>query len=190
MHSHSLIKTSIILSKFFLINYTSVFYDDSSFNKVYEADMFLGASSSGNVLKIDQICPGAILIDDSFPPVISVRDSIKRMKERQDVLILGGGKMCVPGLQFKSSVWYIPQWFVSLFLNNIGKEGLPGCWLEAVIFSAVSKEGFVTQGHITSTQLLSSWQLKTDFQLNIPPLHFYKYRIPQSLINKVYYLRS
>ena len=178
------------IEKTYQIQTVSVFYDDDSFGEVYQADMFLGASGSGSVLKIDKIRPGAVLIDDSFPPIISVRNSIKRMKQRQDVLILGGGKMCVSNIQFKSSVWYIPQWLVSLFLNNMGKEGLPGCWLEAVVFSAVSKEGLVTQGHITSEQLLSSWQLKTDFHLKIPPLHFYKYTIPQPLIDRVYLLRS
>ena len=110
------------------------FYCEDSFNQVYQSDMFLGASSSGNVLKVDNLRPGSILIDDSFPPVISVRDSIKRIKNKQDVLILGGGKMLLPQVHFQSTVWYIPQALISLFLNQMGKEGLPGCWLEAVVF--------------------------------------------------------
>ena len=183
------------LEKKYHLKVSTVFYDDDSFERVYEADMFLGASSAAQVLQVEHLRAGSVLIDDSFPPVIDVRNSINRMKQEKDVLILGGGKLALPSSRIKSISRCVPQVFLSLFMNQMGREGLPGCWLEAILFSWAEKKylsqgtEYLTQGIITSEKLLPVWELKTELDLKIPPLHFYKYNVPESLVREIQRLR-
>ena len=194
-------KFSQELTNRYKIKSSPVFYDDSSFQRVYEADMFLGASSAPKVLNANHLKPGSILIDDSFPPVIDVTQSINRMKFKNDVLILNGGKLTLPYSKIQSLSPRIPQFFVSLFTHHMGSEGLPGCWLEAVLFSWGKKQNllskdpylthlYLTQGLVTPERLLSTWDLKLKLDLKIPSLHFYKYLVPKSVLQKVYQLRE
>ena len=177
------------------IKVSMVFYDDPSFERVYEADMLLGASSAAGILQAEKLKSGAILIDDSFPPVIDVRNSINRMKRQKDVLIIGGGKLVLPDSKIKSMSRWVPQAFISLFKNEIGREGLPGCWLEAILFAwaeekyAQAGTKYFTHGIITSDKLLQVWGLQEELNLKIPPVHFYKYKISESLIKEIQLLR-
>ena len=86
-----------------------------------------------NVLNPWLLKPGAILVDDSFPPLLSIKDSIDRMKTKKDVLILSGGRMKLSSYTFQSPLWQIPKWFFSFFIRQVGHQGLPGCWLSALL---------------------------------------------------------
>ena len=127
--------------------------NDTSFEQIYTTDMFLGASSAPHVLNSQKLSPGSILIDDSFPPVISVKESIQRMKSTEDILTLGGGKLVLPATKFKSLSWKIPNLFLSGLLGQLGREGVPGCWLEALVFAHYNEE--VTRGPISPKKALS-----------------------------------
>ena len=187
---------SSYLKESYVIDIEIVFYDDSSFENIYEADMILGASSAPHILSAKKLKKGAILIDDSFPPVIDVRGSIDRMRQKGDVVIMGGGKIDLPEAHIENLSRWIPRPFLSLFLKHIGREGFPGCWLESILFSWADEncpvEGgqYITKGIVKPDKLRHVWNLKHKLRLNVPPLHFYKYAIPQSLLGDVYSLRQ
>ena len=166
-----------------------VFYGTPSFQQVYQADIILGASNSPHIIKVDKLLPGTILVDDSFPPVISVKKSIQRMKEQKDVLIVGGGKLLLHPSEFKSLTWQMPQALISQFLKQLGSKGLPGCWLEAIVF-AYKKEHNVTHGLITPDKVVPLWDLKSELGLEVPDLHFYKYTVPAKILENICSLRK
>ena len=139
-----------------------IFYKTPSYNDIYKADIFLGASSTAHVLEVKKLHPGSIIIDDSFPPVINVRDSIQRMKKDKDVLIVGGGNLTLPKSKFTSLTWKFPSFLISGLLKQLGSKGLPGCWLEAVIFAQQQK---TTQGLVTPKDVLPLWDIKKEFKL-------------------------
>ena len=164
-----------------------VFYGDSSFEQVYTADMFLGASSTPSILETQKLPPGAILIDDSFPPVINVKEAIQRMKSKENIIIAGGGKLVLSATRLKSLSWKIPRFFLWGLLWQLGREGVPGCWLEAILFAHYDEE--VTRGPISPKQILSLWRLKNLLELKAPPLHFYKHTLSREDTEKVYAFR-
>ena len=179
-----------------------VFYGEETFLKVYEGDMFLGAVSSKNVLHPDLLRKGSILIDDSFPPIVPLRSSVDRMKNKKDVLILSGGRMCLSSFYFKSELWRVSQYLLSFFLKQIGNQGIPGCWLEALVYSNQSMEfkknikpdqnlelketTKTNQNYLISKEnVLKAWKLKEHLNLTLPDYHFFKYSIPSELMEQV-----
>ena len=190
-------------------------YGENSFLKVYEGDMILGAVSSRNILNPYLLKKGAILVDDSFPPIISVRESIGRMKNKKDVLILSGGKMKLDVFHWTSELWQFPQFLISVFLKQMGAQGLPGCWLEALVSAKLgtllnsklrdkqnTQEGQtqVFKNHqspelnrksfFIEDDILKIWNIKESLDLKLPDFHFFKYNIPHQTVDQVFKLRQ
>ncbi|MEU4558709.1 amino acid adenylation domain-containing protein [Actinoplanes sp. NPDC023936] len=65
---------------------------------VYRADVIIAATSGGpGTLDVDRLRPGTIVVDDSFPHCFDTTKALTRMRERGDVLIVGGGLLdCGP----------------------------------------------------------------------------------------------
>lgn len=127
------------IQKTYSVPVESVHYEEENFIKVYEGDMILGAVSRPNILNPDFLQTGCILVDDSFPPILSVKKAIHRMKNKKDVLILSGGKMKPASYHWTSESRLIPSFLISLFSKQIGAEGIPGCWLEALTAGPADK---------------------------------------------------
>ncbi|MFF8510519.1 amino acid adenylation domain-containing protein [Streptomyces sp. NPDC015492] len=63
---------------------------------VYAADLLVTAVSGGRaVLDVSRLRPGTIVVDDSFPHCFDTAEALARMRERRDVLIVGGGLLSV-----------------------------------------------------------------------------------------------
>ncbi|MEU4426734.1 amino acid adenylation domain-containing protein [Actinoplanes sp. NPDC024001] len=59
---------------------------------VYRADVIVAATSGGpGTLDVDRLRPGTILVDDSFPHCFDTARALARMRDRGDVLVVGGG---------------------------------------------------------------------------------------------------
>lgn len=156
------------------------YYNEESFLNVYRSDIILGAVSSKSILNPYLLKKGAILIDDSFPPILSIKDSIDRMKTKKDVLILTAGKLDIGTLEFKSSLWFLPKFFVSYFMKQ--NKGLPGCWAEALL-ACKWPDLFLAKNATTKSLLLKVWDQKEDLNLKLPDFHLANYKIPLSLEN-------
>ena len=159
-----------------------VYYQTDSYKNIYKADLFLGASNTPHILDIKKLQSGSIVVDDSFPPIISVRDSIQRMKKDQDVLIVGGGQLTLPQFEFKSLNGWLPSFLINGLLKQLGDRGLPGCWLEAIVFAKYQK---ITRGLVTPEHVLPLWDIKKELKLEPPPLHFYKHTITKGHLEKI-----
>ncbi|MFC9796938.1 amino acid adenylation domain-containing protein [Streptomyces sp. NPDC127584] len=65
-------------------------------SSVYEADLLVTAVSGGRaVLDVSRLRPGTIVVDDSFPHCFDTAEALTRMRERRDVLVVGGGLLSV-----------------------------------------------------------------------------------------------
>ncbi|MFB6526588.1 amino acid adenylation domain-containing protein [Streptomyces sp. NPDC056399] len=63
---------------------------------VYEADLLVTAVSGGGaLLDVSRLRPGTIVVDDSFPHCFDTTKALTRMRDRRDVLIVGGGLLTV-----------------------------------------------------------------------------------------------
>lgn len=66
--------------------------------EVYDtADVIVTAVSSGTtaLLDVDRLRPGTIVVDDSFPHCFDTARALDRMRQAQDVLIVGGGLLAL-----------------------------------------------------------------------------------------------
>ncbi len=208
------------IEKTYSISTDTAFYGEETFLKIYEGDMLLGAVSSKNTLHPGLLKKGAVLVDDSFPPIAPLRSAIDRMKNQKDILILSGGKMLLPSSHFQSEIWQIRP-LLSLFLKQIGNQGLPGCWLEAIVqshqsaelkknigppglknplsqtshkashkISAKAESAARQKTPIVKENILKAWELKDSLNLTLPDFHFFKYSIPPDLTEQVYKYRQ
>ncbi|MEU7644683.1 amino acid adenylation domain-containing protein [Streptomyces huasconensis] len=63
---------------------------------VYGADLLVTAVSGATaVLDVDRLRPGTVVVDDSFPHCFDTGRALARMRDRRDVLLLGGGLLHV-----------------------------------------------------------------------------------------------
>ena len=164
------------------------YYQEKSFLDVYKADLILGAVSSKSILSPYLLKKGAILVDDSFPPILSVKHSLDRMKKQKDVLILTAGKIDIGGFEFESHLNF-SNWLLSFFIRQFKNYGLPGCWMEGLM-SVEHPELFKKQ-QLNELQILSEiWNQKEELRLKAAPFHFINYKIPSFTERKVYQLRQ
>ncbi|MGW3417540.1 amino acid adenylation domain-containing protein [Streptomyces phaeochromogenes] len=105
---------------------------------VYGADLLVTAiSGSAAVLDVDRLRPGTTVIDDSFPHCFGTARALARMREQQDVLVLGGGLLHIgrtrrepaEGLPAAAAAGYLAQPWI--------EDTLASCRTESLLHSMV-----------------------------------------------------
>ncbi|WP_158501832.1 AMP-binding protein [Vitiosangium sp. GDMCC 1.1324] len=59
--------------------------------EVYSASVILSATSAANLVEVDRLRPGTLVVDDSAPHCFDPRRAIRRFQERRDVLFTEAG---------------------------------------------------------------------------------------------------
>jgi|GEM_PF-1166916 len=151
---------------------------------LYDADLVIGASSTGQLLEVNRFRPGAVLVDDSFPPVIDVQAGIRRMQQQADVLLLGGGKLKVCDQQHHHLAPEVPESIMLSIIRNLGDEGMPGCRMEPLIMRN-APELPPTLGLAEPPIAWQYWEKINALCIDAVPLHLGGFTIPESIIKKV-----
>jgi hypothetical protein len=60
---------------------------------LYEASLLIGATNVPDILDVDRLAPGTLLVDDSNPHCFRLDRAIRRLRERQDLLFTEGGML-------------------------------------------------------------------------------------------------
>src|SRR5262249_25243634 len=63
---------------------------------LYESSLLVGATNVPDILDVDRLAPGALLVDDSSPHCFRPDRAARRLRERQDVLFTEGGMLRAP----------------------------------------------------------------------------------------------
>lgn len=147
---------------------------------VYRADLMLAAVSARQVLDIQQLRPGTLLIDDSFPHCFDVGAAIARMQQQRDVLVLGGGLLRLPACERQLHL-PLPQLALQRALAGVVLPAcLPGCQLESLLLAA-HPELPETLGLVASEKLLYYLPVLQAAGIQAAPLHLTAYQIPPEL---------
>jgi amino acid adenylation domain-containing protein len=64
--------------------------------KLYEASLIVGATNVADILDIDRVAPGTIVVDDSAPHAFQPEAALRRFHERGDILVTEGGVLLAP----------------------------------------------------------------------------------------------
>jgi hypothetical protein len=73
----------------------------------YSATVLIGASNAPDILDIDQVQSGTLIVDDSAPHCFSVADAVRRFEDRADILFTAGGVLRAPAQI--SRQFYLPR---------------------------------------------------------------------------------
>ncbi|MER6997136.1 amino acid adenylation domain-containing protein [Streptomyces sp. NPDC000410] len=137
---------------------------------VYEADLVVTAVSGGALLDIDRLRPGTTVVDDSFPHCFDTDRAIGRMKDRQDVLVVGGGLLAVgdaerrvvDGLSAVATAGYLAQpWLAGT---------LASCRLESLLHASGAAVPLV-HGLVDGDTALAYWEAMEKAGVRAAPLH-------------------
>ncbi|MFC1752837.1 AMP-binding protein [Thermoproteota archaeon] len=63
---------------------------------IYDADIIIGASNIGNILEIEKLKPGTVIIDDSYPHCFDTQKAFYRFNTQADILMSEGGMLNAP----------------------------------------------------------------------------------------------
>ncbi|GAA4974312.1 hypothetical protein GCM10025331_80750 [Actinoplanes utahensis] len=137
---------------------------------VYRADLIVAATSGGaSTLDVERLRPGTIVVDDSFPHCFDTGRALARMRERGDVLIVGGGLLDC-GLVDSTVADGLPPVVV----------GLPGaiasCRMESLLHAAVPGLPLVT-GPVEAAHAAAYWDALDAAGVRAAPLHLLNQRL-------------
>ncbi|WP_329213993.1 hypothetical protein OG257_34695 [Streptomyces sp. NBC_00683] len=65
-------------------------------NPLYDSTVVVGCTSTPNVLQVDRLRPGCIVVDDSVPHCFDVGRAIARADETMDLILANGGLLQLP----------------------------------------------------------------------------------------------
>lgn len=77
-------------------------------SEVYEASVVLGATNVPDLLDVDRLRPGTVLIDDSAPHCVDKDAAVQRVIEAGDLFCIEGGELRTPGETEEHR--YVPGW--------------------------------------------------------------------------------
>ena len=158
--------------------------DNTVPDEFYSADIIIGASSNGKVLEVSKILPGTVIVDDSFPHIFDVKKAIFRMKNEQDVLIVGAGKLSVGEKERTIIQNSVPESWIGKIIEKFGDEGLPGCQAESLLMSFDNSLP-ATIGLVSGLNAAQYWRKANELNLDAVGFHLQGYEVDNLLIQKI-----
>jgi amino acid adenylation domain-containing protein len=106
--------------------------------ELYESSLLIGATNVPDILDVDQLAPGTLLVDDSSPHCFRVDRAVRRLRERQDVLFTEGGMLRAP--RPLRQVLYVPAELEQVMptipaemIGNYDPQHITGCVLSSLL---------------------------------------------------------
>ena len=150
-------------------------------SELYEHDLIIGASSQGGIVSIHDLRAGTILVDDSFPHCFDPSLAHERMDGRKDVVVVGGGLLDFPSLEFVPDPG-LAHWQADLD-TMMPRSGLPGCAVGALIDEP-------SLGLVDTLAVKKAWQATIEGGLTVPPLHLDTREVSPDVLKYVSKLRG
>ncbi|KOV35526.1 hybrid non-ribosomal peptide synthetase/type I polyketide synthase [Streptomyces sp. XY152] len=138
---------------------------------VHAADLLVTAVSGATaVLDVDRLRPGAVVVDDSFPHCFDTGRALARMRERSDVLILGGGLLHV-GRTDREVAADLPAAVAAGHLAQPWIEGtLASCRTDSLLRASDDRLPLV-HGLVDAAVARAHWDAVEEAGVTAAPLH-------------------
>lgn len=153
---------------------------------VYDCDVVVGATNRGGVLDVARLKDGAVLADDSFPPIYDRARVTQEVFVKHRVLVVGAGRLAVEGSESDTEALGLPPALESLAHRSVqesGTAGMPGCRVEALL---VAQHGLKPlTGLVTGRHAFDAWALLARLGVDSAPLHLGSRLIPQEVLAAV-----
>ncbi|MEU3795611.1 amino acid adenylation domain-containing protein [Streptomyces fructofermentans] len=164
---------------------TAVSSDGALPDAVYGAGLLVTAVSGNTaVLDADRLRPGTTVVDDSFPHCFDTVRALARMRDRRDVLLLGGGLLHV-GTARREVADDLPAAAAAGYLAQPWIEGtLASCRTESLLRAAVPELPPV-RGLVTGDVALAYARAVERAGVTAAPLHLLGYTVDRDLAAEV-----
>ena len=107
-------------------------------SEIYDATLIIGATNVPDILDIERVKPGTLIVDDSGPHCFSPEQAIKRFEKQKDILFTEGGVLLAP--HPIETVIHLPEWIKNNLNEALWKEYVPtnpfeimGCALSSLL---------------------------------------------------------
>ncbi|MEU6486917.1 amino acid adenylation domain-containing protein [Streptomyces sp. NPDC046887] len=152
---------------------------------VYGAGLLVTAvSGSATLLDVDRLAPGTIVVDDSFPHCFDTGRALARMRERRDVLVLGGGLLHL-GEVSREVAEDLPAAAAAGYLAQPWIEGtLASCRVESLLHAADPGLPPV-HGLVDPAAALAHWEVVEHSGVVAGPLHLLGHTLGPELVAEV-----
>ncbi|MGW0916730.1 condensation domain-containing protein, partial [Streptomyces sp. NPDC002784] len=137
---------------------------------VYGAGLVVAAvSGHRDLIDVDRLRPGAVVVDDSFPHCFATDRALARMRDRGDVLVVGGGLLTV-GDTRRTLAAGLPE-AVAVAEAAYGVAGtLASCRAESLLHASGVDVPLV-RGLVDASTALAYWRAVEEAGVTAGPLH-------------------
>ena len=160
-------------------------------DEAYEASLIIAATSVPEIIEVDRVKQGSLLVDYSFPPSFSVAEAARRATEHGDILFTTGGQLRLD-VEVEEIV-YLPAASADL-IDDLESEGLKliagregmemtGCVL-AAIFTGMDAHVKVTLGALSGEDALAHYRFIKGLGLGSAHLQMGGYFLPAEVIER------
>ncbi|NRB45709.1 MAG: amino acid adenylation domain-containing protein, partial [Verrucomicrobiales bacterium] len=160
-------------------------------DKVYESGLIIAASNVPNIIDVEKVRPGTMIVDYSFPSSFNLIDAARRTEQEGDLIFTSGGQLRL-GQEIEEII-YLPR-AAEEMLETINPEKLQsiiirdsremtGCVL-ASIFTEMDSGVGVTLGEFTGTEALSHYAFINDLGLGSARLQMQSYFVTDEAVQK------
>jgi amino acid adenylation domain-containing protein len=142
-------------------------------DKTYQARFFVGATNSPQVIDVERLRPGSIVVDGLFPLCFDPAAALRRFNNSADVLCLTGDSLRL-GEQFKWTI-ALPPGIPTVLRNHPASGLLPpenimtGCILSSILPGAAGLRPIL--GPPQASDIRAYWKAFKDLGLDAAPLH-------------------
>ncbi len=157
---------------------------EKALKKFYDATLIIGATNAPDIIDINLLKPGTLIIDDSGPHCFSKAKAISRLTENSDILFTEGG-VIHSNSPMKKYI-YLPEYINESITNDfyqhfISKHEITGCILSSLL-TVKFKELSPTIGAISCKESLKHYQILKNHDYKGAILHCDDFIIPQPKI--------
>ncbi|AKJ30945.1 hypothetical protein [Caldimonas brevitalea] len=151
-------------------------------DEVYAATTVVGATNAPNVLDIDRVRPGTLIVDDSDPHCFDASRAIARFESAGDILFTEGGALRAPDV-IRHRI-YVPEqfeWALQYPVDDDNAHHITGC-----IFSSLlsAKYGYpTTLGYVKPEDARTHLAGLVKYGFSAANLHCGPYRLARERID-------
>ena len=160
-------------------------------DKVYEAELIIAVSNIPNIIDIDKVRSGTMIVDYSFPSSFSVIDAARRVEQNGDLIFTSGGQLrlgkpieeviYLPRVAEEMLEIINPEKMQSIIIRD--SREMTGCIL-ASIFTEMDSGVGVTLGKFTDAEALSHYEFINGLGLAPSRLQMQSYFVTDEAVEK------
>lgn len=154
--------------------------------ELYTASLIVGATNVPNVLDINRVQPGTLLVDDSAPHCFDYRQAIQRLEEQEDILFTEGGTLEMPQpLHYQV---HVPRQMAPMMQDAqiFRQTEATGCVLSSLL-TARYTELSPTVGLVAPDASVAHYARLTELGIRAAALHCREYALPQRIVRSFRY---